>query len=306
MSHQLLLLLAASCLALTLSREAAAYGFLRIPSGGGATWRWDLTRFPSGRIPWRLSSSPAPQVSGGRGIEEVLLTAFARWESLEESTWRFGYEGLSSRRDRHDGDGVQLVTLGSRENLGRGVLAATFLSGSRQGLLTDVDIVFGREVPFDTGTTPSSARYDLESVAVHEIGHLLGLDHSGLLRATMAPFTDRGDTQQRTPERDDRIGAALLAPSPGFLAGTGSLTGRVTLDADGVFLAHVVATRIEGEVVASAFTTPDGYYRIEGLEPGVYVVHAERLDGPVTASNMDSQRRGFDRAETGGYATTFH
>jgi hypothetical protein len=245
-------------------------------------------------------------VVGARSVEEVMLAAFARWEGLDESSWRFAYEGTTRRRDRNDDDRVQLVTLGSDENLGEGVLAATFLSGMRDGALNDVDIVFARSVSFTTSEEPEPSRYDLESVAVHEIGHLIGLEHSGLVRGTMAPFTDEGDVHQRTPESDDRVGAALLAPSADFLSRTGSLAGRVTLDGLGVFLAHVVATRIDGEVVAAVLTSPDGGYRIDGLEPGVYLVHAERLDGPIGASNVDSQRQGFGRSETVGYATTFH
>jgi hypothetical protein len=292
--------------ALAWATPARAYGFLRIPGAGGVTWRWDLGRVFEGRIPWRLAEVVGPQVVGDRTAEDVLLTAFARWEGLDESSWRFAYEGRTSRRGRDDDDGVHLLTLGSDEDLGQGVLAATFLSGTRDGVLTDVDIVFGRDVPFTTSDAPDGSRYDLESVAAHEIGHLVGLDHSGLVRATMAPFTDEGDVHQRTPERDDRVGAGLLAPEGDFLARTGTLAGRVTLEGTGVFLAHVVATRIDGEVAAGVTTSPDGAYRIEGLEPGTYLVHAERLDGPVGPGNVDSQRQGFGRSETDGYATTFH
>ena len=288
------------------AHEARSYAFLRPPDGGGVAWRWDLGSLPSGRIPWHLAEVVGPQVIGDRSAEAVLLAAFAHWEGLDESSWQFAYEGTTRRRDRDDDDRVQLVTLGSSENLGQGVLAATFLSGNRDGLITDVDIVFGRGVPFTTSEAVDPTRYDLESVAVHEIGHMLGLEHSGLIRATMAPFTDEGDVHQRSPERDDRIGAALLAPAGDFLARTGTLAGNVTLDGRGVFLAHVVATRIDGEVAAGMLTAPDGSYRIDGLEPGVYLVHAEPLDGPVDARNVDSQRQAFGRSETDGYATTFH
>jgi hypothetical protein len=285
---------------------ARAYGFLRIPGGGGTTWRWNFAGLPDGRIPWRRAEVVGPQVVGDRTAEEVLLAAFAHWEGLDDSGWRFAYEGTTSRRGRDDDDRVHMITLGSDEILGQGVLAATFLSGTGDGTLTDVDIVFGRDVPFTTSEATDPARYDLESVAVHEIGHLIGLEHSGLIRATMAPFTDEGDVHQRTPESDDRVGAAILAPDGDFLARTGSLAGNVTLDGAGVFLAHVVATRIDGQVAAAVLTTPEGGYRIDGLEPGTYLVHAERLDGPVGAGNVDSQRQGFGRSETDGYATTFH
>jgi hypothetical protein len=122
----------------------------------------------------------------------------------------------------------------------------------------------------------------------------------------MAPFTDRGDVHPRTPETDDAIGAGLLYPEGSFPAGRGSLVGRVTLDQEGVFLSHVVASTVHGRVAASAFTSPDGTYRIDGLEPDVYVVHAERLDGPVLPHNVEGLRNGFGRAEATGYETSFH
>jgi hypothetical protein len=186
------------------------------------------------------------------------------------------------------------------------VLAATFLTSDASGNLLDVDIVFSRDAAFSTSDTVDPNSYDLESVATHEIGHLLGLEHSGLARATMVPFTDRGEPQQRTPSDDDRIGASLLYPEAGFLAGTGSIAGRITEAGAPVYLSQVVAVRAGGPVVAATYSAPDGSYRIDGLAPDVYVVYAEPLDGPIVPGNVAGFRSAFGDTPSTGYGTFFH
>jgi len=300
------LALLAAVLALAPPRDAHGYGFLFVPSSGGVARRWNQSALPDGRVPWFASSSVGGNFSGDRAPLDVLQRAFASWEDLPTSTIRFAFQGTRGARDRSAGDRINLVTLGPNENLGSGVLAATFLSSDGAGTLVDVDIVFGRSVAFGTSAGGDAGSFDLEAVATHEVGHLLGLEHSGLSRATMVPFTDRGDLHQRTPHDDDRIGASLLYPEDGFLAGTGSLSGRITLAGAPVFLSHVVAADVNGPVIAGGYSAPDGSYRIDGLPPGVYVVYAEPLDGPVAPGNVSGFRSGFGVDPSVGYGTFFH
>jgi hypothetical protein len=253
-----------------------------------------------------MSGRIGENVIGDRTPFDVLTQAFSRWEGVYSSGIRFAFEGTTGTRDRDDDDDVNLLTLAPSESLGGGVLAATFLVNDASGILRDVDIVFSSEVDYTTSDSPDPSRYDLESVAAHEIGHLLGLEHTGLARATMAPFSDRGDVHQRTLESDDAIGASVLYPEGDFLSQTGTLVGSITLRGEPVFLSHVVATSVSGRIIASALTTPDGGYRIRGLPPDVYIVFAERLDGPIVPANVNGFRAGFGGVETDGYRTTFH
>ncbi|HEY8515037.1 MAG TPA: matrixin family metalloprotease [Candidatus Binatia bacterium] len=303
-----------ACLALVLAivasvatvRDAAGYAFIYVSASNGVPRRWNLDALPDGRVPWHISSAVNSNVRGSRTPVEVIREAFAAWEALDTCAIRFAFQGARNNRERNAFDRVNLVTLGASESLGTGVLAAAFLSSDESGVLTDVDIVFSRSVPYTTSPTPEPDAYDLQSVAAHEIGHLLGLEHTGLARATMAPFSERGEAYQRTPHDDDRIGGSLLYPDAGFPSIAGSLAGRITLAGAPVFLAHVVAADLRGPIVASALSRPDGSYRIDGLPPGVYVVYAEPLDGPVLPSNVGGFRSAFDATPTVGYGTFFH
>jgi hypothetical protein len=286
--------------------RAQGYGFLLVPGGEGLARRWAPSGVLSAPIPWTLTRATSNQLAGERAVLDVASLVFGRWEGLEESAIRFAFQGTVRQRERSSVDRMNLVTFAQPGELGTGVLGATFLTSLSDGRITDADIVLSGDVPFSTRIDAAAGEYDLESVLTHEVGHLIGLEHSGLIRATMAPFTDRRDVHQRTPETDDAIGAGLLYPEGTFPAGRGSLAGRVTRDGAGVFLAHVVATHISGRVEASTYSEPGGGFRIDGLPADTYVVHAERLDGPVFPANISAVREGFGESETTGYDTNFH
>ncbi len=140
--------------------------------------------------------------------------------------------------------------------------------------LIDADIVFNPAEQFSTTTPPTA--FDVQSVATHEIGHMLGLDHSGIAHAMMYPF---GDTtaagQQRTLAVDDVAGIAFLYPSTSFSTLTGVISGQVTLGAAGIFGSHVIAIdSASGAAVLDGMTDLQGNYKLIGLPPGNYNVLA--------------------------------
>lgn len=120
------------------------------------------------------------------------------------------------------------------------------------------------------------------TTAVHEIGHALGLQHTWTGSA-MSQLVVRNTSRTRPLDADDIAGLSVLYGKPGWAAGYGSITGRVTLNGQNVAMASVVAISPNGPAI-STLTNPDGTYQIEGLPPNpgyqVYV-HPLPPDGIV-------------------------
>lgn len=138
--------------------------------------------------------------------------------------------------------------------------------------------------------------YNLQQLVEHEVGHVLGLDHSGVLSSMMYPFVGKGGVAEL--DSDDRVAIENLYGSPHGA----TLTGRVTGDDGGVFAAQVVAMNDEGEPIATALTDNDGGFEIDGVPAGTYQIYAEPLDGPVNIQNLSGI---WQTAKVATFPTTF-
>jgi len=119
-------------------------------------------------------------------------------------------------------------------------------------------MAFNPGLEFSTTTTTPQGAFDVQSTATHEIGHLLGLDHSGIAHAMMYAFGDTGALgQQRTLSIDDAAGVAFLYQGANFPSATGTISGQVTLSGSGIFAAHVLAIdATSGDGIAASAKTP--------------------------------------------------
>lgn len=141
----------------------------------------------------------------------AILEAAANWSTQSSANIRFYYAGRTS--------GTSLVNNGRNEvffrnttNGGRGGL--TYFWYGADGRLLDADTVFyDGGTKFFPGSSGCSGGHYLEDVATHELGHALGLNHSGVTGATMYATVSVWCSQAwRTLSADDRAGIEALYP----------------------------------------------------------------------------------------------
>lgn len=320
---------AAAGLALAV-RPAGAGAPLTLPASGtpddGAVLRWDVGRYADAAIPYRIQplSPPganpvAPPGSSAADRVDAVRAAFQAWEALPQAALRFRYEGTTASANAFD---LENVVTFAPQNFAFPpafpggmfpIVTFAFSAGpvslpdgrvvdaSFAGEILDADVVVNPDGDFTLAADgpPPAGVFDVQGVLTHEVGHLSGLDHEGVVGNTLYGFfTPSGGFFGRTPETGDAASLAALYPEPAFLGATGRIAGTVTRTSDGapVFGAHVVAVdRATGVVAASGMTGlaalgPDGLparflpgsgdFLLSGVPPGQFDVVAEPLDGP--------------------------
>jgi len=263
-------------------------------SGRTVTLKW--ARMP---VRYHVTDRAAGTVSASV-LQQAVSRAFATWQGVATSAAAAEFVGYTAASPFED-DGM--VTLGflSRPDLDRVLGATDFLIDKVTGEIVETDIFFNSTFAWSVASAGESGRYDLESIALHEIGHLFGLGHSALgeteLRASggrrviasesvMFPIAfSAGNISGRVPKADDVAGISVLYPDGGFSNATGSISGRVTLNGDGVYGAHVVAFNpATGKLVGGFTVDGEGRFAIGGLDPGLHVVRVE----PIDDADLDS------------------
>lgn len=267
-------------------------------------------RWPSNVINVAFSSSlstPPSNIKPGSDVVGALRRALSHWS--DAANIRF-VEASSNAQSISpagtSGDGISLITVAhTPENVSPFMGASGEMAGrtrvffTETGGITEADIVLNPRQQFSSDGTPGT--FDLEATFTHEVGHLLGLEHSGAIGSCMQPrqgkngiYTPTARTP-RTLSEDDRSGARAIY---GIRPGTdtrGAITGTISNSAGApIFGANVFAEETAtGRVIASNITLSNGTYRIDGLLPGNYRLVAESLDGPVFASEIASQNGAY-------------
>ena len=172
--------------------------------------------------------------------------------------------------------------------------------------IADADIEFNSAAQFATYADAPMGQYDLQSIATHEIGHLIGLDHSGIAHSVMYPYGDLTEAGvQRTLSVDDEIGALVLYPNAasGITALASEITGTVTVGGSAAFAVHLVALDpASGNVVTDTLSEPSGTYHLRVFE-GTYNVLALPLapdlnSGAYTIDNFNLFACGYSTSSS--------
>ncbi|MCU1349240.1 MAG: metalloendoproteinase 3-MMP-like [Acidobacteria bacterium] len=256
---------------------AVVIAALAVPSFGAVRLTYDL---PGGAVPvfWPASAFPLTYQIDRRAADMLGVAtidrAFADWTTIPEANVSFRSEGVVGG------------AVGGKD--GRNTVSMVddlFANQHFIGMTTSWYDVDGRMTEADIQIDPMAVRgkYNVQLLVEHEVGHLLGLDHSAVISSVMYPFVGYGSDVAL--DSDDRIGIAAVYPRVDPTAGA-TLMGQVTDDSGGVFAAQVVAVNESGEPVSTGLTKAGGEFVLSGLPTGNYRVYAEPLDGPVNAANL--------------------
>jgi hypothetical protein len=271
-----------------LAPSALAYSHLTVSLRGEVTrLKWNASQ-----VRWMATNRGVPGVSAG-DFQGALERAFAAWEAVPSATIGFQFGGFTSAAP-FDDDDLSVLGFAPRPDLERVLGATTFVLDAVTGTVVESDVFFNAAFEWSTSDAGDPNRFDLQSVATHEIGHLLGLGHSALgetavieagrrrvlaTASVMFPIAfGRGNIADRQLQPDDVAAISVLYPEAAFAESTGEIGGTVRKDSRPVAGAHVIAFNPHANTMIAAFTNAMGAFRISGLPPGFHVVRVEPLD----------------------------
>ena len=270
-------------------------------------------RWPSRVIKIAISNSltaSSTSIAAGSDVAGALQRALDSWSAASGIKFLVVTSPGESISAAGAGDGVNLITVApTSENL------AIFAAGNNAartrvhydqvtGDIREADIVInpyprsaeGTALLFTTDGTPGT--YDLQSTFAHEIGHLLGLNHSHIIASTMQETQGLNGTfgmpafDERSLSESDLIAVrTLYGPCENLGTVNGKVLNNLQARVTPAAGAHVwIESADSGRVVASSIVGAGGRFSIGCLPAGEYRAVVERVDSGADDDSLTEVR----------------
>jgi hypothetical protein len=274
---------------LTLTRDLDAYLKIgtTVSNGSVAAIRW--SSFP---IRYFVTNRDVPGVTAPQ-LQLAIDRAFHTWQAVPNvgvASQFIGFTGVTPSTS----DGTNVIGFEDHPELDRVLAATSFTLDTVTGEILDSDIFLNTAFPWSVEDAGEAGKQDVESIVLHELGHMHGLGHSALGEtellagggrrvigegSIMFPIAFTAGSLNRALHPDDVAGLSDIYGNAAFQAATGSISGRVTKNGAGVRGAHVVAfSPATGAMIGGFSLSADGSFVVGALAPGTYVLRAEPLD----------------------------
>lgn len=248
-------------------------------------------RWPSQPIKIAFSRSLTEQqsnIKAGTDVVAVLRRSLRTWERVANIRFEESESPrVSVSPAGRSGDGVNLITIAATPantlmfaKDTDEMAAATRIFFDRKGSITEADIVLNPFVQFSADGT--LATYDLESTFTHELGHLLGLDHSDLVSSAL--YENYGQNGiygvpnflARSLAASDIAAIRALYGSRSPESCCGSVAGRLAASIGSSRNFEIWAEdAMTGRLAARTRVAGGGSFRLEGMPTGTYRLFAQ-------------------------------
>ena len=295
------------CAALfVLCQACAAWGYVQNSTfGGNPLHRTDFADvryvINDQSVAGLVNRDGMPIITSDSSPAAAIQAAMDNWTNVPSSEVRFAPLEVTAAANPSS-NRTNLVTFAdtdrTRSILGMAV-GITLLFWDGDGALTDTDILFNPRHSYSTTLRPDT--FDIQATMTHELGHALGLDHSGVAGASMFAVAARQSNTLAILSADDIAFVTTIYPRLGSLQDLGVIRGRVERTTGGLVRGALVAavSPTTGVIVGGGLPTLSGTtrsapYRRDGTSsmPNLSMAPWSRLGfpGPASAPTQPSVR----------------
>lgn len=296
MKHRSACILISALVALAANRAGAF-------ATNGGSW-------PSGEIPMQLQLGivAKPLTDGATSWNTVAESALSEWNAqLTRSQFTVVRDSAAAQSQGNRLNNVFFSSTVYGQDWGAGVLGVTLTQRSGRSTTTEADVLFNSTRLWDSYRGPLrnslNAAVDFRRVALHEFGHVLGLDHPDQARPaqTVSAVMNSIVSNTETLTADDIAGVKALYDTAAATGAPQIVTPMVSaaVQTSGSFTLNVVATgtppltytwtfQPAGSGPVTAFRLATGpSYTIGAVQPadaGRYTVTVSNAAGTNTSS----------------------